>query len=73
MIGRLLDGKSFGDKNLPNFPVRETKQSQGEVSNPSPNQHSTYLFIASGGFLLGMLTSHFLFKRSAPRSYSPLP
>jgi len=73
MIGRLLDGKSFGDESLPNFPIRGKKQPQGGVTNPSPNQHPTYLFIASGGFLLGMLTSHFVFKRSAPRSYSPLP
>merc|ERR1712194_214227 len=75
MIGRLLDGKSFDDKSLPTFPIQTKKHSQEErASSPSLGSgRVTYLLVAAGGFLLGMLTNQFIFKRSAPQSYSSLP
>ena len=80
MIGRFLDGKSLGDKELPTFPIQENKQPQQEpqVASTDDGQaaEGTNIFslptllIALGGFLLGMLTSHFISKRSASRQFS---
>jgi len=72
MIGRLLDGKSLGDKELPMFPIQETKGTQLEPQNGlsteygKANQgHSGSFLLAFCGFLLGVLTSQIVFKHSA--------
>mmetsp|Transcript_8724 Transcript_8724/g.15312 ORF Transcript_8724/g.15312 Transcript_8724/m.15312 type:complete len:604 (+) Transcript_8724:262-2073(+) len=80
MIGRLLDGKSLGDKELPIFPTQENKEPQQEPQVVSMDDgqaaEGTNIFslptllIALGGFLLGMLTSHFISKRSASRQFT---
>jgi len=82
MIGRLLDGKPLGDKELPMFPSRGAKQSpvvqtvvSTEEVGPTTDgsTHGFSLLVGLCGFLLGILTSYVISKRSASRQTSSAP
>ncbi len=73
MIGRLLDGKPLGDRELPMFPGRGTEKSHAVPIVSTKNEqtgvgtHSFSLLTALGGFLIGILASYVISKRSASR------
>lgn len=75
MIGRLLDGKSMGDKELPVFAVHEEKQTQDTSTDKiqAPNWKPRHSFLPGlVCFLLGILTHYIISKRSNSRKkYSP--
>ncbi len=77
MVGRLIEGKSHGDEALPMFPASEEskKISVGhdetkEKHAPKKTRHGLPLLTSVLGFLLGMLASHVMSKRSASRQLS---
>ena len=74
MIGRLLDGDSMGDEELPQFPARPLKALDDtttdeaysrKVAPPAKGTHGLSLLTGLAGFLIGILASHLLSKRSA--------
>jgi carboxypeptidase C (cathepsin A) len=68
LIGRLLDGKSFGDKENPQFTStqREKKQMNNIASNEN-NRDALHFSVMTGafGFFLGVLSSHIVSRRTA--------
>ena len=74
MIGRLLDGDAMGDEELPQFPARAVKALDDTTTDeayshtsapPAKGTHGLSVLVGLIGFLLGILASHLLSKRSA--------
>ena len=79
MIGRLLEGDSMGDEELPQFPARPVKAFDNTAKDEThPAKEATHakeghgLSLLTGlvGFLLGVLASQYLSRRSLTRHYS---
>mmetsp|Transcript_25563 Transcript_25563/g.54284 ORF Transcript_25563/g.54284 Transcript_25563/m.54284 type:complete len:611 (-) Transcript_25563:74-1906(-) len=65
LIGRLLDGKGFGDRVLPQFPMRQdiattvTGPYKGDHSDRAHASHGFSIFTAICGFVIGLIVSYF--------------
>ena len=75
MIGRLLDGKSMGDKELPQFPLPKKYNIKGgtitgEKQTTKGIRGGAPLLPALCGFLLGVMATYFWYNRHASREYS---
>ena len=71
MIGRLLEGKSLGDKELPRLPVRKDTQVQLQPTEERDTPRTRVCSLLVIGFFLGVLATYAVSKVSVIINLSP--
>jgi hypothetical protein len=71
MIGRLLEGKSLSDKELPRLPVRKDTQVQLQPTEERDTPRTRVCSLLVIGFFLGVLATYAVSKVSVIINLSP--